>query len=87
VLLLAPLPGVQEPAGEAGTIPSGSAAVRVLMGYGDEMTSAGERDVMLDGTLRGASVSGTFAAVACGPPDGPPDSDLVVRGTWEAHKT
>jgi hypothetical protein len=32
-------------------------------------------------------MSGTFSALACGPPYGPPNASIIVTGVWEATRT
>lgn len=45
------------------------------------------RDVTIEGSVEGARMSGTFSALACGPPYGPPNASIIVTGVWEATRT
>jgi hypothetical protein len=46
----------------------------------------GQRDLTMDGQIAGPTMSGTFAAISCGPPYGPANFSVTVTGTWRATK-
>jgi hypothetical protein len=46
----------------------------------------GQRDLTMDGRISGDTMSGTFAAISCGPPYGPANISVTVTGTWRAAK-
>jgi hypothetical protein len=49
-------------------------------------TVGAERDVDFTGTFSDDSMSGTWAAIACGPPYGPANVIINLTGTWQATR-
>jgi hypothetical protein len=57
-----------------------------VLGSAIHLVVRGVREVTMDGQIKGDSMSGTFAAVSCGPPYGPANFSVTVTGTWRATK-
>ena len=48
------------------------------------LVEQGERDITVDGTVKGKTMAGTWTAISCGPPFSSPNTP--IDGTWEATR-